>query len=255
MVALGEDVSGQVMKFLSDFEIEEITQAITALKNVTPAVAVMDQVLQEFEHQMMAGEWISQGGLDFCPRYPRAGCGATAGAGDSGSGEHPYILWVLCPEECPPADRPFYLPRTSTDSRPYPVANLRDILGGNQDVGGPSVVADILNLTGSSVERNVLGRMDGTDPEIAEQVRNMMFVFNDLVKLTDREFAGSAEGGRRGVEEQGSGQHVRACTPIPHRGDGVSGAHAADQAGRGTVAYRAAVPSARGAGTDRHHSR
>ncbi len=59
MVALGEDASGQVMKFLSDFEIEEITQAITALKNVTPAVAVMDQVLQEFEHQMMAGEWIS----------------------------------------------------------------------------------------------------------------------------------------------------------------------------------------------------
>ncbi|MDP6015362.1 MAG: FliG C-terminal domain-containing protein [Candidatus Latescibacteria bacterium] len=29
--------------------------------------------------------------------------------------------------------------------------------------------------------------MDGTDPEIAEEVRNMMFVFNDLVKLTDRE--------------------------------------------------------------------
>jgi flagellar motor switch protein FliG len=66
-------------------------------------------------------------------------------------------------------------------------ANLRDILGGNQDVGGPKVVADILNLTGSSVEKNVLDRMDGTDPEIAEEVRNMMFVFNDLVKLTDRE--------------------------------------------------------------------
>jgi flagellar motor switch protein FliG len=46
-------------------------------------------------------------------------------------------------------------------------------------------VADILNLTGSSVEKNVLVRMDG--PEIAEQVRNMMFVFNDLAKLTDRD--------------------------------------------------------------------
>jgi len=65
--------------------------------------------------------------------------------------------------------------------------NLRDILGGNQDVGGPKVVADILNLTGSSVEKNVLERMDGADPEIAEMVRNMMFVFDDLVKLTDRE--------------------------------------------------------------------
>ena len=33
-------------------------------------------------------------------------------------------------------------------------SSLRDILGGNQDVGGPKVVADILNLTGSSVEKD-----------------------------------------------------------------------------------------------------
>ncbi len=54
-------------------------------------------------------------------------------------------------------------------------------------MGGPKVVADILNLTGSSVEKNVLEQMDGTDPEVAEEVRNLMFVFADLVKLTDKE--------------------------------------------------------------------
>ena len=69
-------------------------------------------------------------------------------------------------------------------------ANLRDILDGNQDVGGPKVVADILNLTGSSVEKSVLEQMDSADPEIAEEVRNMMFVFGDLVKLTDKELQG-----------------------------------------------------------------
>ena len=31
MVALGEEVSGEVMKHLSDYEIEEITQAIASL--------------------------------------------------------------------------------------------------------------------------------------------------------------------------------------------------------------------------------
>ena len=66
-------------------------------------------------------------------------------------------------------------------------ASLRDMLGGNQDVGGPKVVADILNLTGSSVEKNVLDQMDGQDPEVAEAVRNLMFVFADISKLTDRE--------------------------------------------------------------------
>ena len=35
-------------------------------------------------------------------------------------------------------------------------SSLRDMLGGNQDAGGPKVVADILNLTGSSVEKSVL---------------------------------------------------------------------------------------------------
>ena len=65
--------------------------------------------------------------------------------------------------------------------------SLRDIFSGNEDVGGPKVVANILNLSGSSVEKNVLDEMDGQDPEVAESVRNLMFVFEDIVKLTDRE--------------------------------------------------------------------
>ena len=66
-------------------------------------------------------------------------------------------------------------------------ASLADILGGIQDVGGPKVVADMLNLTGSSVEKNVLDQMDAQDPQVAEAVRNLMFVFGDIVKMTDRE--------------------------------------------------------------------
>ncbi|MFC1526011.1 flagellar motor switch protein FliG [Candidatus Latescibacterota bacterium] len=67
-------------------------------------------------------------------------------------------------------------------------ASLQDILSGNnQDVGGPKVVADMLNMTGSSVEKNVLDHMDGRDPEVAEAVRNLMFTFADISKLTDRE--------------------------------------------------------------------
>ena len=65
--------------------------------------------------------------------------------------------------------------------------NLKDILGGHKDVGGPKIVADILNLTGTSVEKHVLDKIDAQDPETAEVVRNMMFVFEDLITLTDRE--------------------------------------------------------------------
>ena len=66
-------------------------------------------------------------------------------------------------------------------------SSLRDIMGSNVGVGGPKVVADILNHSGRSTEKNVLDQMDAQDPPIAEAVRNLMFVFNDMVKLTDRE--------------------------------------------------------------------
>ncbi|MFH1568595.1 MAG: hypothetical protein ABIL09_11415, partial [Gemmatimonadota bacterium] len=63
MVALGEEVSGEVMKHLSDYEIEEITQAIASLKSIS--VEIIDRVLEEFEQHLMAGEWVSSGGVDF----------------------------------------------------------------------------------------------------------------------------------------------------------------------------------------------
>lgn len=43
---------------------------------------------------------------------------------------------------------------------------------GMQGVGGPKVVADVLNMTGSSVEKNVLDSMDAQDPKVAESVRD-----------------------------------------------------------------------------------
>jgi len=64
---------------------------------------------------------------------------------------------------------------------------LRDMMVGMQDVGGPKVVADVLNLTGSSTEKNVLDQMDAQDPEVAEAVRNLMFTFEDIAKLKDQE--------------------------------------------------------------------
>ena len=38
MVALGEDTSGEVLKHLDDYEIEDITQAIAGLKSIAPSL-------------------------------------------------------------------------------------------------------------------------------------------------------------------------------------------------------------------------
>ena len=65
--------------------------------------------------------------------------------------------------------------------------SMRSIATGTVRAGGPKVTADVLNFTGSSVEKNVLDQMDGRDPVMAEAVRNLMFIFADVSKLTDRE--------------------------------------------------------------------
>ena len=66
--------------------------------------------------------------------------------------------------------------------------DLQAILAGQvTEIGGPKAVAEILNRTGRSTEKAVLERLDAQDPELAEDVRNQMFVFDDIANLTDRE--------------------------------------------------------------------
>jgi flagellar motor switch protein FliG len=52
--------------------------------------------------------------------------------------------------------------------------------------GGVQSLADILNHTDRGTERNVLDSLSQVDPELAEEVRMLLFTFEDIVKLDDR---------------------------------------------------------------------
>ena len=52
--------------------------------------------------------------------------------------------------------------------------------------GGVQSLADILNHTDRGTERNVLDSLALVDAELAEQVRMLLFTFEDIVKLDDR---------------------------------------------------------------------
>jgi flagellar motor switch protein FliG len=52
--------------------------------------------------------------------------------------------------------------------------------------GGVKSLADILNHADRSTERNVLDSLGETDEELAAEVRRLLFVFEDVVKLDDR---------------------------------------------------------------------
>ena len=52
--------------------------------------------------------------------------------------------------------------------------------------GGVGDLAEVLNNTDRSTERSILERLAASDPELAEAVRALMFVFEDIVTLDDR---------------------------------------------------------------------
>ncbi len=55
-----------------------------------------------------------------------------------------------------------------------------------QQLGGIEPIADMLNLMDKSSEKNIMARVEEKDPELAEEIRKLMFVFEDVVYVDDR---------------------------------------------------------------------
>lgn len=56
---------------------------------------------------------------------------------------------------------------------------------GQADAGGISAAAAVLNNIDRTAEREILARLEASDPELAEDIRSEMFVFDDVVQLDD----------------------------------------------------------------------
>ena len=55
-----------------------------------------------------------------------------------------------------------------------------------KQLGGVEVVASILNQMDRKLESELLGKIEETDPTLAERIRQLMFTFEDLMKIDDR---------------------------------------------------------------------
>ena len=232
MIALGQDTSAEILKYLNDYEIEDIAQTIAELRTVTTDQE--DEILEEFETLLMAGKYISMGGIDFArgtlekamgPRRAQTMLDRVTATTTGGfyllrniapnqiapfiSKEHPQTIALILSQLDPSqaAGVLNILPEELQSEVTYRVAAMENIspqvlreiedtlanelqailTGQITEIGGPKKVAEILNMTGRSTEKAVLERLDSQDPEIAEEIRNMMFTFDDIANLTDRE--------------------------------------------------------------------
>ena len=57
----------------------------------------------------------------------------------------------------------------------------------HSNTGGVESVAEILNVVERSIERNIMDSLGRDDPELSDEIRRLMFVFEDISKLGDRD--------------------------------------------------------------------
>lgn len=58
--------------------------------------------------------------------------------------------------------------------------------GEQQSLGGVQPVAEMLNVMDKNTEGSIMSRLEERDPLLAEEIRKLMFVFEDIVKIDDR---------------------------------------------------------------------
>jgi len=55
-----------------------------------------------------------------------------------------------------------------------------------EEIGGPKSAADILNFVERNNEERIITEIEELYPELADQIRNLMFTFEDIKKIDDR---------------------------------------------------------------------
>ncbi|MDR2693065.1 MAG: flagellar motor switch protein FliG [Chitinispirillales bacterium] len=67
------------------------------------------------------------------------------------------------------------------------VTQIKSLFGGDvSEIGGVKAVAEILNNVDRGTEKNIIGNLERENPELATEIKKLMFVFEDAMLLDDR---------------------------------------------------------------------
>lgn len=232
LIALGEDLSSQVMEHLDDEEVGEISKEIVLMRDIEQEV--VDQVLDEFHQMTMAKGYLSKGGLEYAkallnkslgPEKARKIIDRLTRAMEQSSGfaflqkvdpsqlskfiqnEHPQTIALIMAHLDPTqaAESLSALPEELQPEVAIRMANLDEIspevvkkistvleekldafTSYNVEIGGVRAVAEVFNRMDRATSKVTLEKLEKLAPELAAQIRDMMFVFDDIRMLGDQ---------------------------------------------------------------------
>ena len=133
--------------------------------------------------------------------------------------------------------------------------------------GGVKGLADLLNSADRGTERNVIDTLAERDAQLAEEIRMLLFVFEDIIKLDDRsvqlvlkdvdqkDLAMALRGVSEEVKREDPHEHVAARRGDAGRGDRVPATAAAQRGRGGAGAHRGVHSPSRGRRGDHHRAR
>jgi flagellar motor switch protein FliG len=231
MLSFGEDISAEIFKSMTEFEIKRIGTAMSRLGRLDQEI--VDEIMLEFYGILQQNKKFFYGGNDFTKKV--IGSAFKGGEADDlieqlalGSNanldalelidprtlsnfirnEHPQtvalILAHLDAKKC--GDTLKLLPEGIHTEVLFRIANLDavqpeiideidDVLRqevqamgsvATQKIGGIEPIAGMLNLLDKATAEQILDNFEERDPDLAEQIRQLMFVFDDLVKIDER---------------------------------------------------------------------
>lgn len=234
LITLGKERSAEVLRHLSDEDIERLTWEISAMGELRP-----DQrraVLEQFTETAVARNVISLGGFEYAEELLRLALGeekaselidrlsATSPTVPFGflrhlnvqqlvnflGNEHPQtialllsflnsekaaqVLSALDPDMAADvAQRVATMDRANPEIVHEVEAVLRRKLSAvlqpareTQNVGGIDVLVNLLKKSGRMTEKTIIEALEENEPELAEEVKKRMFVFENIASLDDR---------------------------------------------------------------------
>lgn len=232
MIALGSDNSANVIKHLSDSEIDQLTLEMANVGKISPEQR--DHVVEEFHQMCVASDYISQGGIEYAREVLERALGETRAFEIISrlsislkmrpfdlvrrtdpkqlfsfiQGEHPQTIALIMTHL--PVDKAATLLASLNQDRQADVARRIATMGRTSPEvlkeiekvlerkisslaptdytasGGIQSIVDVLNRTDPGTVKVVMDSLEIDDPDLAEQIKRQMFVFEDIVMLDDR---------------------------------------------------------------------
>jgi len=258
LAVLGPKLSGEVLKHLSQEQIEQVSIEMARLEKVS--AETRQKVVDEFHEIAEAQEFIAEGGLEAVRKSLTQAFGSEIANTVLNNvvnamqvipfdflkkadpqqllgfiqDEHPQTIALIMAympisQSAPILSR---LPQEiradvaarigSMDQTPPEVIRqvekqlerkVSNVLSTElSQAGGPKALVDLLGRVDRATEKLILEQLDETNPELAEEVRNMMFTFEDIVQLDDRAVQSilrEVEGKDLATALKAAGQEVR----------------------------------------------